>query len=39
MLRLPQGTVKTRLMRGRERLRRILTRSCPDYFGDDHALP
>jgi RNA polymerase sigma-70 factor (ECF subfamily) len=38
-LGLPQGTVKTRLMRGRDRLRRILARSCPDYFGGSHALP
>lgn len=38
MLRLPQGTIKTRLMRGRNRLRRILARSCPDYFGDADAL-
>jgi len=38
MLRLPQGTVKTRLMRGRDRLRQILARDCPEYFGDTHAL-
>ena len=33
-LELPQGTVKTRLMRGREALRKILTRKHPGYFGD-----
>jgi DNA-directed RNA polymerase specialized sigma24 family protein len=33
-LDLPQGTVKTRLMRGREALRRILVRRHPGYFGD-----
>jgi RNA polymerase sigma-70 factor (ECF subfamily) len=32
-LDLPQGTVKTRLMRGREALRKILTRRHPGYFG------
>ena len=30
---LPTGTVKTRLMRGREALRRILVRRHPEYFG------
>ena len=33
MLELPQGTVKTRLMRGREALRKILVRRHPEYFG------
>jgi RNA polymerase sigma-70 factor (ECF subfamily) len=33
-LELPQGTVKTRLMRGREALRKILTRKHPGYFGE-----
>jgi RNA polymerase sigma-70 factor (ECF subfamily) len=33
-LELPQGTVKTRLMRGREALRKILTRRHPGYFGE-----
>ena len=30
---LPTGTVKTRLMRGREALRRVLVRRHPEYFG------
>jgi RNA polymerase sigma-70 factor (ECF subfamily) len=38
-LGLPQGTIKTRLMRGRAGLRRILERTWPERFGDDHALP
>ena len=33
LLGLPSGTVKTRLMRGREALRRLLTERHPDYFG------
>ena len=33
-LGLPQGTVKTRLMRGREALRKLLVRRHPGYFGD-----
>ena len=33
VLELPTGTIKTRLMRGREALRRILVRDHPDYFG------
>jgi RNA polymerase sigma-70 factor (ECF subfamily) len=37
-LQLPQGTIKTRLMRGRQRLARMLSRDCPDYFGDSDAL-
>ena len=32
VLRVPQGTVKTRLMRGREALRKVLTRQHPGYF-------
>ena len=38
-LGLPQGTIKTRLMRGREALGRILKRSYPERFGGEHALP
>lgn len=34
VLGLPQGTIKTRLMRGRKGLRRILTRKYPEYFGE-----
>jgi len=30
---LPPGTIKTRLMRGRQALRRILTRRYPELFG------
>lgn len=30
---LPSGTIKTRLMRGREALRRVLVRNHPEYFG------
>ncbi len=33
VLDLPQGTVKTRLMRGREALRKILVRRHPEHFG------
>lgn len=33
LLGLPEGTVKTRLMRGREALRRILVRRHPEHFG------
>lgn len=32
-LGLPQGTIKTRLMRGREALRRILVARHPEHFG------
>ncbi len=32
-LGLPQGTIKTRLMRGREAMRRILLARYPEYFG------
>lgn len=32
-LGLPDGTVKSRLLRGREALRRILTRRHPEHFG------
>ena len=38
-LGLPQGTIKTRLMRGRAGLRRILERTCPEQFGGQHAVP
>ena len=34
LLRVPEGTVKTRLLRGREALRKILTRRHPGYFED-----
>jgi len=33
LLALPSGTVKTRLMRGRDALRRLLVERHPDYFG------
>jgi RNA polymerase sigma-70 factor (ECF subfamily) len=33
VLELPTGTVKTRLMRGREALRKILVRRNPEHFG------
>ena len=33
VLGLPPGTVKTRLMRGREALRRVLVSRHPEYFG------
>ncbi len=32
VLGVPEGTVKTRLLRGREALRRVLTRQHPGYF-------
>ena len=32
-LEIPQGTVKTRLMRGRDALRKILLRRHPEHFG------
>jgi RNA polymerase sigma-70 factor (ECF subfamily) len=38
-LNLPQGTIKTRLMRGREKLRKTLIRWNPEYFGAGHAVP
>ena len=38
-LGLPQGTIKTRLMRGRNGLRRILLRKYPEYFGGRNAMP
>jgi RNA polymerase sigma factor (sigma-70 family) len=37
-LGLPVGTVKTRLMRGRKALARVLTRRHPDIFGDPDAM-
>lgn len=33
-LGIPQGTVKTRLMRGREALRKVLVRRHPEYFAE-----
>jgi len=33
VLDVPEGTVKVRLMRGRDRLRRALEKSSPEYFG------
>lgn len=33
LLGLPSGTVKTRLMRGRDALRRVLAERHPEYFG------
>ena len=33
-MNVPQGTIKTRLMRGREALRKILVRRHPDLFGN-----
>jgi RNA polymerase sigma-70 factor (ECF subfamily) len=33
ILKLPQGTIKTRLMRGREALRKALVLRHPEYFG------
>ncbi len=33
-LKLPTGTIKTRLMRGRAALKKVLARRHPDYFGD-----
>jgi RNA polymerase sigma-70 factor (ECF subfamily) len=37
-LGVPSGTVKTRLMRGREALRRILARRHPEHFGGADAM-
>ena len=34
ILAIPTGTAKTRLMRGRQALKKILTRRHPEYFGD-----
>lgn len=33
VLDIPEGTVKIRLMRGRQRLRKLLERKHPEYFG------
>jgi RNA polymerase sigma-70 factor (ECF subfamily) len=33
-LGIPEGTVKTRLLRGRDALRRVLVRRHPEHFGD-----
>jgi RNA polymerase sigma-70 factor (ECF subfamily) len=38
ILKLPQGTIKTRLMRGREALRKVLLQRHPEYFGDQDAM-
>jgi RNA polymerase sigma-70 factor (ECF subfamily) len=38
ILKLPQGTIKTRLMRGREALRKVLIQRHPEYFGEQDAL-
>ena len=38
-LAVPVGTVKTRLMRGREALRKILVRRNPGHFGGEYAQP
>ncbi len=38
VLGVPEGTVKTRLMRGREALRKVLVRRHPEHFGEDDAL-
>jgi RNA polymerase sigma-70 factor (ECF subfamily) len=37
-LGVPSGTVKTRLMRGREALRRVLARRHPEHFGGADAM-
>ncbi len=37
-LGVPEGTVKTRLMRGRNALRKILARRNPEHFGETDAL-
>jgi len=39
ILELPQGTIKSRLMRGRAALRKILSRQNPELFGGQDALP
>jgi RNA polymerase sigma-70 factor (ECF subfamily) len=39
VLGLPQGTIKTRLMRGRHALRRILVQRHPEYFGERDEMP
>jgi len=38
-LGVAEGTIKTRLMRGREGLRKILERTDPERFGGGHAMP
>ena len=38
VLAIPAGTVKTRLMRGRETLKKLLARRHPEHFGDSDAL-
>ena len=38
VLGIPEGTVKTRLMRGREALRKTLVRRHPEHFGGPDAV-
>ena len=38
-LHLPEGTIKTRLMRGRHALKKLLRRNHPDFFTEPDALP
>jgi RNA polymerase sigma-70 factor (ECF subfamily) len=38
ILGIPEGTVKTRLLRGREAMRRALSRAHPEHFGDRRAV-
>ena len=38
VLGVPEGTVKTRLMRGREALKKVLVRRHPEHFGESDAL-
>jgi RNA polymerase sigma-70 factor (ECF subfamily) len=37
-LEIPEGTVKTRLMRGRQALKKILSRRHPEHFGGTSGL-
>jgi RNA polymerase sigma-70 factor (ECF subfamily) len=39
LLGLPVGTIKSRLLRGREGLRRILVQRSPELFGGGDAVP
>ena len=36
-LHLPEGTIKTRLMRGRRKLKKLLHRNYPDFFTESPA--
>lgn len=38
ILGIPEGTVKTRLLRGREAMRRALSRAHPEHFGAPRAM-